>query len=136
MRGKRKSEMTRFLTVSLVLISILTVFIFSFLAIYMNRRSMDTISEVGKIYMSGMSEQVSLHFATTIDLRLSQVEALVETHRPDRASEKLMEDLIYSAQARGFEYLALYSDDGDFQMLCGSELEVTDPEPLDRKSVV
>ena len=98
MRGKRKSEMTRFLTVSLVLISILTVFIFSFLAIYMNRRSMDTISEVGKIYMSGMSEQVSLHFATTIDLRLSQVEALVETHRPDRASEKLMEDLIYSAQ--------------------------------------
>ena len=130
MRGKRKSEMTRFLTVSLVLISILTVFIFSFLAIYMNRRSMDTISEVGKIYMSGMSEQVSLHFATTIDLRLSQVEALVETHRPDRASEKLMEDLIYSAQARGFEYLALYSDDGDFQMLCGSELEVTDPEPF------
>ena len=69
MRSKLKNRTTRFLTVSLILVSILTVFVFSFLAVYMDRRSVDTISEVGKIYMSGMSEQIALHFATTIDLR-------------------------------------------------------------------
>ena len=131
MRGEFKNKMTRFLIVSLVLISILTVLIFSFLAVFMSRRSSETISQVGKIYMNGMSEQVSLHFATTIDLRLSQVEALVETHQPrGTGNEALMRDLVYSAQARGFEYLALYSDDGNFEMLYGSELEVTDPAPF------
>ena len=131
MRSKLKNRTTRFLTVSLILVSILTVFVFSFLAVYMDRRSVDTISEVGKIYMSGMSEQIALHFATTIDLRLSQVEALVETHDPRSAqTDKLVADLIYSAQARGFSHLGFYSDDGDFVMLYGDEVEVTDPVPF------
>ena len=131
MRSKLKNRTTRFLTVSLILVSILTVFVFSFLAVYMDRRSVDTISEVGKIYMSGMSEQIALHFATTIDLRLSQVEALVETHDPRSAqTDKLVNDLIYSAQARGFSHLGFYSDDGDFVMLYGDEVEVTDPVPF------
>ena len=131
MRSKLKNRTTRFLTVSLILVSILTVFVFSFLAVYMDRRSVDTISEVGKIYMSGMSEQIALHFATTIDLRLSQVEALVETHDPRSAqTDKLVNDLIYSAQARGFSHLGFYSADGDFVMLYGDEVEVTDPVPF------
>ena len=131
MRSKLKNRTTRFLTVSLILVSILTVFVFSFLAVYMDRRSVDTISEVGKIYMSGMSEQIALHFATTIDLRLSQVEALVETHDPRSAqTDKLVNDLIYSAQARGFSHLVFYSADGDFVMLYGDEVEVTDPVPF------
>ena len=40
----------------------------------MDRRSVDTISEVGNIYMSGMNERIVLHFATTIEMRLSHVE--------------------------------------------------------------
>ena len=63
----------RFLMMSLIALSLLCVCIFSFLAFYMSRRSEDTISNVGKIYMSGMSQQISMHFETTMDLRLSQV---------------------------------------------------------------
>ena len=121
----------RFLMVSLIALSLLCVCIFSFLAFYMSRRSEDTISNVGKIYMSGMSQQISMHFETTMDLRLSQVEALVETNSPGTKSrDDLVEDLVYSARARGFEHLAFYSTDGTFETLYGSELTVTDPEPF------
>lgn len=72
----------RFLTVSLIAVSLFCVCIFFFLAFYMSLQSGDTIGNVGKIYMSGMSQQISLHFETTMDLRLSQVEALVETNAP------------------------------------------------------
>ena len=121
----------RFLMVSLIALSLLCVCIFSFLAFYMSRRSEDTISNVGKIYMSGMSQQISMHFETTMDLRLSQVEALVETNFPGTKSrDDLVEDLVYSARARGFEHLAFYSTDGTFETLYGSELTVIDPEPF------
>ena len=53
------NKTTRFLTVSLILVSVLCIIVFSFLAIYMNGQSLDTISRVGTIYMSGMSEQMS-----------------------------------------------------------------------------
>ncbi len=74
-----KNQTTRFLTVSLIAIVILCIVVFAFLAVSMSNRSEETIEEVGQIYMTGMSEQISMHFETTISLRLSQVEALVET---------------------------------------------------------
>ena len=121
----------RFLTVSLIAVSLLCVCIFFFLAFYMSLQSGNTIGNVGKIYMSGMSQQISLHFETTMDLRLSQVEALVETNAPgSKAQSALIEDLVYSAKARGFEHLALYSTDGAFEPLYGSDLTVTDPQPF------
>ena len=128
---KIQNKMTWFLSSSLILVLVLCVFVFSFLALTMNRRSGETINEVGQIYMSSMSEQIALHFATTINLRLSQVEALAQTHSSGYTDEaRLMEELIYNAQARDFEYLALYAEDGSFEMLYGDELEVTDPAPF------
>ena len=129
--NRKKNKTTRFLTRSLIIIIILCIFIFAFLAFYMNRKSADTISEVGEIYMSSMSEQISLHFGTTMKLRLSQVEAMVKTNPPGSASpQALREALAYNAHARGFDYLALYSNDGDFEMIYGDQIRLIDPEPF------
>ena len=126
----RKKTM-RFLKTSLVLVSVLCVVIFGFLAVCMNQKSTETIGQIGTIYMSGMNEEISMHFETTIELRLSQVEALVEILPPgNREDEALKEDLTYSAKARGFDCLAYYSNDGSFDMLYGDILKVTDPEPF------
>ena len=104
----------RFLTWSLIAVLALCALVFSFLIFFMTQKSTDTISQVGGIYMNGMSEKISQHFKTTIELRLSQVEALVETIPPGSADPAtLREELTYSAQARGFESLAFYSKDGD-----------------------
>lgn len=67
-----RNKTTRFLVASLIMVLALCVLVFSFLAITMDRRSTRTINEVRKIYMDSMSEQIALHFATTINLRLSQ----------------------------------------------------------------
>ncbi|MCI8849646.1 MAG: response regulator [Oscillibacter sp.] len=124
--NNQKKSTTRFLTVSLLLVAISCVCIFSFLAFFMNRKSADTISSVGTIYMTGMGEKVSQHFETTIDLRLIQVESLVDTI--SSGSPGLRSNLVYNAQARGFEGLSFYSDDGTFDTLYGDTITLADSE--------
>ena len=115
---KLLNSATRFLTVSLALILLLTVCIFSFLAFFMSRKSGETISAVGTTYMTGMGEKVTQHFATTIELRLSQVDSLVGSIPPDSASpSSLRAELARNAKARDFAALAFYSPTGAFDMI-------------------
>lgn len=125
----RKKTM-RFLRNSAIFILILCVAIFSFLAFYMNGKSSGTITEMGTIYMSGMSEQISIHFEKTMGLRLAQVEELEKEVPPQEADQELLEELTYNGQARGFDYLAFYNTDGSFDMIYGENVKVTDPEPF------
>lgn len=132
MSQKVKNKTTQFLTISLILVLLFSVAIFSFLAIFMNRQSASAIRQVSQMYMSSMGDQISMHFETAIGLRLDQLLALVKTSLPDSIHSNLEEQriLIENAQARDFSYLGFYNKDGSFQMLYGSELEVVDPEPF------
>ena len=56
---KLLNSATRFLTISLALVLLLTVCIFSFLAFFMSGKSAETISAVGTTYMTGMGETFS-----------------------------------------------------------------------------
>ena len=125
---------THFLNVSLVLVSIFCIFIFIIQTICVNLMGEDAIRQLGVFYMSGISEQVSSHFGTTIELRLSQVESLVDSVPPGRVTgESAMRiALNYNARSAGFEYLALYTEDGNFHMLYGSQVTADVPEDLHR----
>ena len=126
---KLLNSATRFLTVSLALILLLTVCIFSFLAFFMSRKSGETISAVGTTYMTGMGEKVTQHFATTIELRLSQVDSLVGSIPPDSASpSSLRAELARNAKARDFAALVFYSPTGAFDMIYGDEPVLADPD--------
>ena len=116
-----KYSPNRFITVSFILLSILTLGIFVFAARFMDWRSTETINDVGQIYMESMSRQVSLHFQTTIDLRLNQVETMVESASPSReirnptiTHNRMKEILTDSAKVREFTCLALLRQDGTF----------------------
>lgn len=125
---------THFLNISLILVSLFCIGIFIIQTICMNLMGKDAIQELGIFYMSGISEQVSSHFGTTIELRLSQVEALVDSVPPGRyTSETSMQiELKYNARSTGFEYLAFYTEDGSFHMLYGSQVKADIPENLKR----
>ena len=71
-----KNKTTRFLAVSLIGVALLCVCVFSFLAIHMGGRSSRTINEMGSLYMSSMSQQISTHFESIIDIQMDQLEAL------------------------------------------------------------
>ena len=123
---------TRFLTVSLILASIFCVIIFNVQATWMNRMGADAIKDIGAIYMSGMSKQVAAHFQTIIELRLSQVGALVDAVSPAQDRDPMAQrvELAHNARSRGFEYLAFYTEDGEFHMIYGPKVEPEVPEAL------
>ncbi len=125
-----KHKTTRGLVVSLVCISALCVAVFSYLAVRMNRRGAEAIGEIGSVYMAGMSEQAAAHFGTAIQLRLSQVGALVDSCPPEsvKSQTSMHIALSYNARARGFDHLALYNQDGSFEMLYGSQIEAEDSD--------
>ena len=132
MNDRPKNKTTRFLTTSVILVLILSVTAFSFLALFLNRQSASTIRQVSRMYMSGLSDQIARHFETTIGLRLAQMEALAKDIQPERIHEDAAqrEELIANARAREFSYLGFYRVDGEFEMLYGSPLTVTDPGPF------
>ncbi len=132
MQQKSKNSTMRFLVFSLVCVSMLCIALFSFLAFYMSSKSAKTINEVGTLYISSMSEQISGHFETTIELRLEQVEALANMieAETDLDYESARRHLVYNARTRNLDYLAMYTESGAFEMLCGDMLEVTDPQPF------
>ena len=131
-KKRRKNDRSiRFLYLSIVSVSVLIVGLFALLAVFMNRKSVETIEEVGKMYMTGMSEQISLHYETVIGLRLSQVSSIVDIIPPDSSDqEQLLADLEYNAKARGFEHLGLVAEDGTIEMVYGEQVSVLDEAPF------
>ncbi len=123
---------TRFLTVSLILVSIFCVLIFSAQTLWTNLMASNAIRDIGVIYMSGMSRQVATHFGTTIDLRLNQVSALVDSVPPQRLEDDsvIRVSLSHSARTNGFEHLAFYTSEGEFNMIYGLHMSLEAPEPF------
>ena len=123
-----KKNTTRFLIYSFVGLLVFSMGVFAMLGIYMSRKSTKTIHEVGEIYMSGMSEQMARHFENIIELRFAEVEGIVSVV-PSKSADKeaMYADLVYRAQVRGFEYLALCSPNGRFETLCGEAFQPVNP---------
>lgn len=125
-----KNKTIRFLMLSFIAILTLCIIIFTYLGTSMNRKSEEAIKEAGTLYMAGLSEQVSQHFKTIMDLQLSRVESIVKRTPPEGTTynKKLREDLEVSAQIRDFGFLAFYTKDGKFDTIYGEPIEVSSPE--------
>ena len=131
MGNDKKNAAARFLIYSFIGLLIFSIAVFSLLGIYMNRKSRDTICEVGEIYMSGMNEQMSGHFESVIELRFSQVCGIASVVSSDnRDKEKIYEELVYRAQVRDFDYVALCSAGGKLEMLYGQPIQPINPDPF------
>lgn len=125
---KTKDRTTHFLMGSFVFLLLISIGAFICLGYYMSRVSERSINKVGDLYMAGISERITAHFRTLIDLKVEQAEAIVSVVSEDE--EDLYQELTYRARVRSFNYLALCSEDGVLEMLDGEQLELTDPEPF------
>ncbi len=126
-----KAKTTRFLIGSFIGLAVFSVIVFNLLGIYMEKRSDETISEVGTLYMSGMNEQIAKDFEMIIELRFQQVEGLVSVVGADMTAQKLHEELAYRGQVRDFDYLAFYAADGTFESIYGEDIRPLNPEPFE-----
>ena len=67
-----KNKATRFLRRSLIALLVLTALVFVALVAFMNQQSSNTISEVGTMYMSEMSAQITSHFQTVVGREMGE----------------------------------------------------------------
>lgn len=119
----------RSLKTSIAVVVCLNIFIFSFFGISINKMSENTIENIGTTYMAGMNEQVSLHFETIIALRLTMVESIARIAADEMTSGYgSKEEIEYGARARNFLCAALYSPDGNIEMIYGDFVEPNHPE--------
>ncbi len=109
----------------------LTVFVFSFLGMSIHHMSENAIEDVGTTYMAGMNEQVSLHFETIIELRLTMAESIAHIAQGEEGSGYgSKEEIEYGARARHFLCAGLYSPDGGIEMIFGDPVELNHPGPF------
>ena len=125
----KNKALPRSFKISIAVIMCLTVFVFSLLGMSVRNMSEDTIEEIGTDYMAGMNEQVSLHFETIIELRLTMADSIAHIAVGDGNSNYgTREEIEYGARARHFLCAALYSPDGEIEMIFGDPVELNHPE--------
>lgn len=121
---QKRDPISRFLLYSFIGLLFFSISVFIFLGFYMGRESEQTIYKVGNIYMSGMNEKISKNFENVIQFRFSQVYGIASVVSPEDYEQKtLYEELIYRAQVRNFDYLALCSEEGELKSLMGKSLQ-------------
>ena len=127
----KSKTLPRSLKISIAVIICLTVFVFFFLGRSIHNMSGNTIEDIGTVYMDGMNEQVSLHFETIIELRLTMAESIAHIAEGDETfGYGTKEEIEYGAKARHFLCAALYSSDGESEMIFGDSVELNHPEPF------
>ena len=69
-------------------------------------------------------------FDAVIDSQILEMEGIVLRHPPEEMEygQEMIDQLVLSAQVRDFVYLGLYTDDGESEMIYGSEVEYESEE--------
>ncbi len=128
-KSMKNMALSRSLKISIAVIICLNIFVFSFLGMSVNNMSESTIEKIGTTYMAGMNEQVSLHFETIIDLRLTMAESIAHIAADEESGDYgSREEIEYGARARHFLCAALYSSDGRMEMIYGDPVKPNHPE--------
>ncbi len=123
-----KKESFRFIIISFAVMIFVCVGIISYLVIFMTGKSENAIGDIGTIYMEGMNTEISKHFQTNVNLRLNQVETMVNdsANQDLEYGEEMIHQLSVDGSARNFTSLALLSKTGDFEMIYGQEMTLID----------
>ena len=124
-------KIIRFLWVSFVGLLALCIGVFSAITSFMVRQNNAALNRVVDTYMEGMSTQIQRHFETMVDMRLIQVGGIVQAIPPKSVTtldQTTREQFERAAAYRGFIHLALYSTEGEAEVLYGEDVVVEDKE--------
>ena len=119
----------RSLKTGIVVVVCLNLLVFAVLGISIDAMSENAVENIGTAYMDGMNEQVSLHFETIIDLRLTMAESIARIAVDEKSgSYGTKEDIEYGARARHFLCAFLYSAGGRIEMIYGDPVTLNYPD--------
>lgn len=121
------SEKGRQLRIRLKVSMIISVLLFVFLAFFIEQKSEKTIQSVGDMYMHSISEELVLHFTTAINSHFNLLSDLVkEENIRSHNIEELKKWLADGAIIRNLSFLALYSENGECDIIYGDPVNLDD----------
>ncbi len=115
-----KKTITKNLILWLVLAIIGSTFVLSELMRYNKQVSAEATSELGSIYMSEMMSQVQDHLQTIVDIKTKETEHIAE-HAIHEPENDFREALNSAAQYMDFDYLALYDEMQNYEVIRGED---------------
>lgn len=120
----------KFLVISFSILISVCIVMFAITSVYVSGKSDGAINEIGMIYMSAIAKQMQEKFDAVIDSQILEMEGIVLRHPPEEMEygQEMIDQLVLSAQVRDFVYLGLYTDDGESEMIYGSEVEYESEE--------
>lgn len=128
---KAQKKTLRFLIFSLIILIFIIVGVMSVFSLLIGNSNNTAINSLGSVYMSGISQEISMHFETMINSRLTHVETILNgIDVYDIYEEKTLSRLKYEARVRGFEYLGMIDSDGNFETIYGEDIILADPFPF------
>lgn len=118
----------RVVLIGFAILIAVSIIVFVLSSLIIARKSNDAISQVGKVYTHAMAGQVKQTFDAVISMQVFQLQGLVDRTPPDSVTygQEMIDDLIESARVRSFTYLALYTEDGDSEIIYGEPIEYYD----------
>ena len=156
-KGFLKEKGQRFIVITIAIGILIAALVFSLLGINISNNTKETVDDIGDAYMSRLGNQIKQRFEAVMEQRLTMVRGIIAvredddgTHEADNPDnllsiEKTRSRLVASAEARDFQFLALYrvnesnladSEGGrTINMLIGDDLYATDHIPF-RTSVL
>ena len=103
---------------------IVCIMVFIFLTGMMTRKTQELIDKVSNEHMETVNEQLQQKFETLIDLRMQQVEEILNNYPPEEEeyTEDFLEQMARMARVRQFDCLALLAEDGTLEKIYGEDV--------------
>lgn len=119
-----KRNTKKFLFVSFSILISVCIVMFIITSQYISNKSDTAINEIGVIYMSAIAKQMQEKFDVVIDSQILGMKGIVERHPPETMEygQEMIDQLVLSAQVRGFECLELFTADGDSELIYGEKV--------------
>lgn len=113
-----------YLWVSFLGLIVLCVIMFILVWRDMSKESNEAITQIGTVYMSEMNRQIQQKFEAVIDLRMIQLNGVRDRNPAEELEdyEEMVYALARSARVREFDFLGLYTADGEFDTIYGREV--------------
>lgn len=123
-----RKKSNKFLIVSLIVLVLIISSSITFFVLYMEHKNQEVINDVGSIYMESMAEKTALHFETAINLRMDPLGNIISNNPPEKITynSAFINQLTYEGQLRNYNYLAFFTNEGNFQMIYGDKIELED----------
>lgn len=126
-KNNMDKQIKRFFTLSIICGLAVCTIVVSLVTIYMERSTQKSIENISEIYMEEVNSQIQQKFKSIMDLRLDQVNGIIQRTDPDSVSygNEMLDELKLSATVRSFLYLGLYSTAGEEERIMGPKMEIS-----------